>query len=166
MNNILHLPLKTHEIRWIVTERDADRTALTPCPTTEAVRERLNAEFGARNWQIRYTPVSLGPRPGVIVSISVKNPETGEWTEKQGFATAVEEDLPSYELAMALAQAAALWGIGRELSQYPKVVLSGVHSAAPEWAKTALEEIPQRKERGEVLPPIIILSPADPAHLP
>ncbi len=44
---------------------------------------RLDQAFGPFGWQVRYTPAQVGSEHGVIASIAIKNPETGEWVEKQ-----------------------------------------------------------------------------------
>ncbi len=45
--------------------------------------ERLDRAFGPFGWQVRYTPAQVGEERGVIASIVIRDPVSGEWVEKQ-----------------------------------------------------------------------------------
>ncbi|MEZ0348702.1 MAG: Rad52/Rad22 family DNA repair protein, partial [Thermus sp.] len=76
-------PLSAEEIEWKIISSKGGTTTIAPFIDARAVMSRLDEAFGPFGWQVRYTPAQVGDEHGVIASIAIKNPETGEWVEKQ-----------------------------------------------------------------------------------
>jgi len=75
---ILTAPLSPEEIEWKVIASKGGQTTLAPYIDARAVMSRLDRAFGPFGWQVRDTPAQGGNEHGVIASIAIKNPETGE----------------------------------------------------------------------------------------
>lgn len=120
-------PLTAEEIEWKIISSKNGQTTIAPFIDARAVMARLDEAFGPFGWQVRYTPAQVGDEHGVIASIAIKNPETGEWVEKQDGSGATDMEPFKGGISGALKRAAVAWGIGRELYRYPRVVIEGEH---------------------------------------
>ena len=124
---VLRRPLSAEEIEWKIIASKNGQTTIAPFIDARAVMARLDEAFGPFGWQVRYTPAQVGEEHGVIASIAVKNPDTGEWVEKQDGSGATDLEPFKGGISGALKRAAVAWGIGREL--YKKEGAWGSHNA-------------------------------------
>jgi len=111
-----------------------------------------------RSAQLRYTPAQVGNEHGVIASIAIKNPETGEWVEKQDGSGASDMEPFKGGISGALKRAATAWGIGRELYTYPRVIIEGEHKYIPRAVLEKLSKLPEAVASGKPLPEVIRLN--------
>jgi hypothetical protein len=100
---------------------------------------------------VRYTPAQVGNEHGVIASIAIKNPETGEWVEKQDGSGASDMEPFKGGISGALKRAATAWGIGRELYSYPRVIVEGEHRFVPYKVLDRLKGLPKAVTEGKSL---------------
>jgi hypothetical protein len=155
---ILTQPLTADEIEWKVITAKNGQTTLAPYIDARAVMSRLDRAFGPFGWQVRYTPAQVGSEHGVIASIAIKNPETGEWVEKQDGSGASDMEPFKGGISGALKRAATAWGIGRELYAYPRVIAEGEHRFVPWKVLDRLKNLPKAIAEGKSLPEVIRLN--------
>lgn len=154
----LSKPLTASEIEWKVISAKGGATTIAPYIDARAVMNRLDAAFGPFGWQVRYTPAQVGNEHGIIASIAIKHPETGEWVEKQDGSGASDMEPFKGGISGALKRAATAWGIGRELYSYPRVIIEGEHRYVPWKVLKRLEGLPQAVAEGKPLPETIRLT--------
>ncbi|MCL6441640.1 MAG: proline--tRNA ligase, partial [Thermoleophilum sp.] len=123
--------LTAEEIEWKVIAAKNGSTTIAPYIDARAVMTRLDRAFGAFGWSVRYTPAQVGSEHGVVAGIAIRNPETGEWVEKQDGSGASDMEPFKGGISGALKRAATAWGIGRELYTYPRVIVEGEHRYIP-----------------------------------
>lgn len=155
---ILTAPLTSDEIEWKVIAAKNGSTTIAPYIDARAVMTRLDRAFGAFGWQVRYTPAQVGSEHGVIASIAIRNPETGEWVEKQDGSGASDMEPFKGGISGALKRAATAWGIGRELYGYPRVIVEGEHRYIPFKVLDRLKRLPKAVAEGKPLPEVIRLN--------
>jgi hypothetical protein len=100
----------------------------------------------------------VGSEHGVIASIAIKHPESGEWVEKQDGSGASDMEPFKGGISGALKRAATAWGIGRELYSYPRVVVEGEHKYIPFKVLDRLKGLPRAIAEGKPLPEVIRLN--------
>ncbi len=156
--SILTQPLTADEIEWKIIAAKNGQTTLAPYIDARAVMARLDQAFGPFGWQVRYAPAQVGSEHGVIASIAIKNPETGEWVEKQDGSGASDMEPFKGGISGALKRAATAWGIGRELYTYPRVIVEGEHKYIPWKVLDRLKGLPKAVAEGKPLPEVIRLT--------
>ncbi|WP_337868166.1 Rad52/Rad22 family DNA repair protein [Meiothermus sp.] len=156
--HILTQPLTAEEIEWKIIAAKNGQTTLAPYIDARAVMTRLDRAFGAFGWSVRYTPAQVGSEHGVIAAIAIRNPETGEWVEKQDGSGASDMEPFKGGISGALKRAATAWGIGRELYTYPRVIVEGEHRFIPFKVLDRLKGLPRAVAEGKALPEVIRLT--------
>jgi hypothetical protein len=156
--HILSQPLTAEEIEWKIIAAKNGQTTLAPYIDARAVMTRLDRAFGAFGWSVRYTPAQVGSEHGVIAAIAIRNPETGEWVEKQDGSGASDMEPFKGGISGALKRAATAWGIGRELYTYPRVIVEGEHRFIPFKVLDRLKGLPRAVAEGKALPEVIRLT--------
>jgi len=156
--DILTQPLTADEIEWKVIASKNSSTTIAPYIDARAVMARLDRAFGPFGWQVRYTPAQVGNEHGVIAAIAIKNPETGEWVEKQDGSGATDMEPFKGGISGALKRAATAWGIGRELYTYPRIIIEGEHKYVPFKVLERLKGLPKAVAEGKPLPGFIRLT--------
>jgi len=152
-------PLTAEEIEWKIISTKNGQTVLAPFIDARAVMARLDEVFGPFGWQVRYAPAQVGEEHGVIASIAIRNPETGEWVEKQDGSGATDMEPFKGGISSAFKRAAVAWGIGRDLYSYPRVIVEGEHRYIPHKVLEYLKVLPVKIAKGEGLPEVIRLTP-------
>ena len=155
---ILTAPLTASEIEWKIVSAKNGSTVIAPYIDARAVMARLDRAFGPFGWQVRYTPAQIGSEHGVIAAILIRDPETGEWIEKQDGSGATDMEPFKGGISGALKRAAVAWGIGRELYTYPTVVIEGEHKYIPFKVLERLKGLPEAIAQGKPLPEVIRLT--------
>lgn len=80
----------------------------------------LDEVFGMFGWKKSYTTIN----GGLFCTISVKNPETGEWIDKQDIGTESNTEAKKGEASDAMKRSCVNIGIGRELYTAPKIFIT------------------------------------------
>ena len=122
--HILTQPLTAEEIEWKIIAAKGN-TTLAPYIDARAVMARLDRAFGPFGWQVRYAPAQVGSEHGVIASIAIKNPETGEWVEKQDGSGASDMEPFKGGISGALKRAATAWGSDGNCTPTPGCIVTG-----------------------------------------
>jgi hypothetical protein len=155
---LLTAPLSADEIEWKIIAAKNGQTTLVPYIDARDVMTRLDKAFGPFGWQVRYAPAQVGEEHGVITSIAIKNPETGEWVEKQDGSSVSDMEPFKGGISGALKRAATAWEIGRELYTYPRVIVEGEHRYIPWKVLDRLKGLPKAVAEGKPLPEVIRLN--------
>lgn len=150
-------PLTAEEIEWKIISSKGN-TTIAPFIDARAVMNRLDEAFGPFGWQVRYVPAQIGDEHGVIATIAIRDPKTGEWIEKQDGSGASDLEPFKGGISGALKRAAVAWGIGRELYAYPRVVVEGEHKYIPRAVLEKLSKLPEAVASGKPLPEVIRLN--------
>lgn len=80
-------------------------------------RAILNETFGMFGWQSRFEVVN----GNLFCTISIKDPESGEWISKMDVGTESNVDKEKGQASDAFKRASFAWGIGEELYSAPKI---------------------------------------------
>lgn len=165
---ILTRPLTAEEIEWKIIASKNGITTIAPYIDARAVMARLDRAFGPFGWRVSYRFVHVRQRTeeggeavewGVIATIAIRDPETGEWVAKEDGAGPSDMEPIKGALSGALKRAATAWGIGRELYSYPRVLVEGEHRYIPSRVLERLKGLPQAVAEGKPLPEVIRLTP-------
>jgi hypothetical protein len=154
---VLTRPLRPDEVAWKIISVKDGWTTIAPYVDARVILDRLDAAFGPFGWQVRYTPARVGEENGVIASILIRDPATGEWIEKQDGSDASDKQPFKGGISGALKRAAVAWGIGRDLYRYPRVTIRGDLKFIPQAVLKKLEEITEAVAQGRDLPETIRL---------
>ena len=157
--DILTAPLSADEIEWKIISAKGGTTVIAPYIDARAVMARLDRAFGPFGWEVRYQPAQVGQEAGIIASIRIRDPQTGEWIEKQDGSGPSDMEPFKGAISGALKRAATAWGIGRELYSYPRVVIEGEHRYIPFKVLDRLRGLPKAVAEGKPLPETIRLTP-------
>jgi len=103
-----------HEIEWRVGSTTADKKKgmMLAYVTNRAIMSRLDDVVGAENWKQSFRELH---QKGVICSLSIRFPETGEWVTKEDGADLTNIEPTKGGLSDAMKRAAVQFGIGRYL---------------------------------------------------
>ena len=80
----------------------------------------LDVLFGIFGWKKSYTNIN----GGLFCTVSIKNPVTGEWVDKQDIGTESNTEAKKCEASDAMKRACFNIGIGRELYTAPKIFIN------------------------------------------
>ncbi|MBQ5616837.1 MAG: hypothetical protein IIU90_03675, partial [Bacteroidaceae bacterium] len=80
-------------------------------------QERLDAKYGPMGWQTSYQFLD----GKLFCSVSVRNPDTGEWVSKMDVGTPSNTEADKGQASDAFKRACVCWGSGRELYSAPEI---------------------------------------------
>ena len=80
----------------------------------------LDETFGIFGWQRKHEVVN----GQLCCIVSVKNPKTGEWVEKQDVGTESNTEAVKGQFSDSFKRASFNWGVGRELYTAPKIFVT------------------------------------------
>ena len=153
-------PLTAEEIEWKIVSSRGGQTLIAPYITSRSVMERFDRAFGPFGWMVTYRPVNLGEgMTGFLACIAVRDPNTGDWVEKEDGAGPSDMEPLKGAVSGALKRAATVWGVGRELYAYPRIYITGEHKYIPHPVLERLKRLPEAVAAGKPLPEAIRLNP-------
>lgn len=162
---ILQAPIRIDEIEWRiagVSNKDNPqkvKTQILAYIQNRAVMQRLDDAFGWDGWENNFREVT----GGFICGIKVLTVQDGEpiWILKEDGAPRSEKIEPlKGGLSDSMKRTAVQFGIGRDLYNYPKTFVSGVHKWIPDWAKERLEGmVKTMNDDPGLVPPVVVLHP-------
>lgn len=82
----------------------------------------LDETFGMFGWQRRHEVVN----GQLCCTVSIKNPDTGEWIEKQDVGTESNTEAVKGQFSDSYKRACFNWGLGRELYTAPTIVIKNL----------------------------------------
>ena len=151
--SILHRAIQPHEVEWRIQRSSAENTTVVPYLTNRCVMARFDEEFGPQGWQNSFTEWR---QKGVKCGISVKI--ENEWITKYDGADESDLEATKGGFSDSMKRAAVQWGLGRDLYEYPRVMIKGQHKFIPKWAATRLQKLVQAQIEGKLMDmPVIIL---------
>lgn len=80
----------------------------------------MDEVFGIYGWKKSYTTIN----GGLFCTVSICNPETGEWVDKQDIGTESNTEAKKGEASDAFKRACFCIGVGRELYTAPKIFIN------------------------------------------
>tara|TARA_R110000851_G_C12976720_1_gene555895 strand:+ start:60 stop:590 length:531 start_codon:yes stop_codon:yes gene_type:complete len=167
---ILHKPLTADEIEWkIQSKTKTGKTVIVPYISNRAVQSRFDEAFGALGWKNefsvwhdRYQKKGRGDETvvverGIKACICVYCDEKREWVCKYDGAneSAIEPTKGGFSDSMK--RVSTQWGMGRNLYEYPTVMIDGLVSYIPNKASKQLIALTQKINRVGVTKDFIIL---------
>lgn len=112
------IPLLTaRDVELRVAQQFSDSVALLVYKDARVDMRILNECFGPMNWQRKHDVVNGNN----YCTISIKNPETGEWVGKQDVGTPSKTEAEKGEASDSFKRAGFNWGIGVELYDAPDI---------------------------------------------
>tara|TARA_R110000803_G_scaffold52326_2_gene107734 strand:- start:9442 stop:9996 length:555 start_codon:yes stop_codon:yes gene_type:complete len=162
---ILTAPIRVDEIEWRIGSKSKEtvpenkrKTSILAYITNRAVMERLDAAFGWDGWENNFREVT----GGFICGIKVLTVQDGEpvWILKEDGAPRSDIEALKGGLSDSMKRTAVQFGIGRDLYNYPKTYMKGLHKWIPDWAKERLEGMVHTMNNDPgIVPPVVIFNP-------
>lgn len=138
--------LQPNEIEWKAQPvKGKGFTTLLPYIDNRAVMNRLDAIFGAGNWQSEFR----GFMGGAVCKLSIKI--DGEWVSKEDVASPSNIEPDKGAASGAMKRAASQWGLGRELYDYPTITVDGEQWYVPEKYMVRLTNLTTEFNKGTKL---------------
>lgn len=143
----LSKPILPAEIEWRIqsVNKQKTKTTIVPYITSRCVMSRFDEAFGMGYWQVEHQPWRT---KGVKCKLSIWNNELKQWISKEDGADETHIEPTKGGFSDALKRVAVLFGLGRSLYDYPRIVLEGNHEYFPNWAYKQLDEIVQQINAG------------------
>ncbi|GAA4464113.1 hypothetical protein GCM10023189_42910 [Nibrella saemangeumensis] len=140
--DILLAPLKPNEVEWRVasTTKDNSKLIVVPYITNRCVMQRFDEQFGWDRWRNEIREVD----GGFLCTITVVL-DGGEAISKTDGANRTDIEPVKGGISDAMKRAAVQFGLGRELYDYPKVMIELSASQngkfIPDWAHQLLDRL-------------------------
>ncbi|GAA4466881.1 hypothetical protein GCM10023189_49650 [Nibrella saemangeumensis] len=136
-------PLQPSEIEWRIasTTKDNSKLIVVPYITNRSVMQRFDEQFGWDRWRNEIKEID----GGFLCTITVILPG-GEVVSKMDGANRTDIEPVKGGISDAMKRAAVQFGLGRELYDYPKVMVERSGDAAqgkyiPDWAFGLLDRL-------------------------
>ena len=144
----LKAPIQPNEVEWRVQSAGANNTTVVPYLTNRCVMNRFDEAFGSENWQNDFT---TWREKGVKCTISVRDVNTPDnWVSKSDGADETNIEATKGGFSDAMKRAAVQWGLGRDLYDYPRVMIEGQHKFIPDWADERLDKLVSAQIEGKL----------------
>lgn len=150
-------PITRDEIEWRIDRKAGSNTVILPYITSRCVMDRLDAEYGPEDWSTRVQMLD----GGALVSIILHRIVDGKVIEVVKTDGAETNKIAPIKgtISDAMKRAAVQCGIGRDLYNYPRMLLQGEHKYIPDWALERLHDMTDVINSGDKdLPPSITLT--------
>lgn len=124
-------PFKPSRVQWRVDNVSAKGRVMLLCYVdARTVAARLDRVVSPAGWRVRYEPWD----GGVLCTLGIRCPETGDWIEKQGVGTGNQFEKVKGAASDAFKRAAVQWGVGRYLYSVPEAWV-GTSDQGTIWVK-------------------------------
>lgn len=169
-------PLEPNEIEWKVQSNKNGKTIIVPYIDNRAVMKRLDDCFGNRGWknEMRLIEGKFGVEEkwgkqktvsyerGIIMSLCIKIDD--EWVCKEDVSDTTDIEPLKGGASGAMKRCATQWGMGRELYEYPRVMLNGEHKFIPKPILERLQEMTRKFNNGELDREVYVLDTDSPVR--
>lgn len=147
----LKKPIQPHEIEWRVQQqtKDGSKLIVVPYITNRCVMERFDLAFGELGWTSEFREI----QGGFICRLSI--PDLGLYREDGASKTNIEPEKGG--ISDAMKRCAVHFGLGRNLYEYPKVMIETADKYIPDWAKKRLEGMVTAINEGKFNKELVIL---------
>jgi hypothetical protein len=113
----LQAPLKGSEIDLRVSRKTNNGVAVLCYKDARCDARRLDKVVGCFGWKREHTFLN----DINYCTVSIKNPESGEWVSKQDCGTESKTEAEKGQSSDSFKRACFMWGIGRELYDMPTI---------------------------------------------
>lgn len=137
MNEALRKKMQAHEIEWRIQNSRNNKTIVVPYINNRAVMERFDEAFNPSGWRNEFE--RWGNGSGVKCGLSVLC--DGQWVTKYDGADETNIEPTKGGFSDSMKRAAVQWGLGRDLYDYPRVMIEGEHKYIPDWAHDMLNKL-------------------------
>jgi hypothetical protein len=144
IQNGLQAPLRSNEIELRVGRKSKDGKSVTLLCYKDARcdAKRLDEVVGIFGWKREHGMID-GKN---YCTVSVKNPESGEWVSKQDCGVESKTEATKGESSDAFKRACFAWGIGRELYDMPTITIPAEYEYKLAWVEIKLAYFEGTKE--------------------
>jgi hypothetical protein len=134
IREILTAPLSPDDVEWRVQSQTSDKAKLIVVPyiNNRCVMERLDKAFGWENWSNEFQPIN----EGFICTITARIGD--KVVSKSDGASNTNIEPIKGGISDSMKRVAVQFGMGRELYNYPKVMIATNEKFIPTWAKERL----------------------------
>lgn len=152
MNDIIRNPVQTNEIEWRVQQqtKDGKKLIVVPYITNRCVMERFDNAFGAENWTSEFREIQGGFLCRLTVYFNGRN----IYREDGASKTAIEPEKGG--ISDSMKRAAVQFGLGRNLYDYPRVMIETDGKFIPDWAYAKLDQLTEWVNKGNFKEVVII----------
>jgi len=137
MNEALRKKMQPNEIEWRIQNSRNGKTIVVPYINNRAVMERFDEAFSPDGWKNEFE--RWGNGGGVKCGLSVLC--DGQWVTKFDGADETNIEPTKGGFSDSMKRAAVQWGLGRDLYDYPRVMIDGEHKYIPDWAHEMLDKL-------------------------
>lgn len=143
MNKTLTAPIQPSEIEWRVQSKKPGQMTIVPYITNRCVMERFDKAFGADNWTSEFREITNG----FICRLTVTLKDRTIYREDGASKTNIEPEKGG--ISDAMKRAAVQFGLGRDLYNYPRVMVACDDNYIPNWAHSKLEKLTEWINEGK-----------------
>lgn len=137
-------PLQPHEIEWKAQpQKGKGYTRLIPYTDNRAIMKRLDTFCKPENWRVSFEEYKDGAKCRLELRIN------SEWIWREDVATDTNIEATKGGVSSAMKRAAAQWGIGRELYDYPEIKIQGESWYVPYDKMETLKQLTLAFIKGE-----------------
>lgn len=149
---ILQKPILANEIEWKIQSytKDKTKTIIVPYVTARCVMDRFDAAFSL-DWQTEFKEVT----DGFICKLSIFNGK--EWISREDGANNTKIEPLKGGISDSLKRAAHQFGLGRNLYDYPRVMLKGEIKFIPNETLKRLHDMTTAINNGSFTNKIVII---------
>ena len=149
---LLNKPILATEIEWKIQSytKDKTKTIIVPYITNRCVLDRFDQAFGY-GWQSEFREVE----GGFICSISIKVGD--EWIKREDAANRTKIEPLKGGISDSMKRAAHQWGLGRNLYDYPKVMIKGEVKYLDDKTLQRLHKMTEAINDGKFIQKVVIL---------
>ena len=165
-------PIEPKEIEWRVQSQTKDREKLIIVPyiNNRCVMERFDQAFGWDNWSSEFKLIdgyfriekdkygkekTISYERGFICTIKIQT-ETGFVIKSDSAETTKIESLKG-GVSDSMKRCAVQFGLGRDLYDYPKIMIETKDKYIPNWVKPRLEKMVESINKGEFKKDLVVL---------
>ena len=137
-----YVPLKADQIDFRVqsnTDKGAKILAYKDARCDMKILDDLYGKFG---WKKSYELIN----GNLFCSVSVKDPDSGEWISKQDVGTESRTEKEKGQASDAFKRACFNWGIGRELYDFPSIWINFLPNESPIQFQRRLKKLQWKVE--------------------
>ncbi len=148
---ILLEPIQPNEIEWRVQRQTGTKLIIVPYITNRCVMERFDKAFGWDNWSNEYKEIN----DGFICTITVNY--NSQLIKKSDGANKTNIEPVKGGISDSMKRVAVQFGLGRNLYEYPKVMIETGDKYIPNWAKSRLKKMVEVINKGLFTDEVVIL---------
>ena len=158
-------PLQPNQVEWKIQSwtKDKSKTIVVPYIDARACYERFDECFGPMNWSTEFRETKAqkttkeGPvwETGHICKLSVKVRE--DFVSREEGCSSTDIEPIKGGISGSFKRACHAFGLGRELYDYPRVMIGGEHRFISLEHQQMLEDLTRQFNEGKLNKPVYVL---------